>query len=102
MADWRIESHPIFPVPDQDSISFTWIGQTLRARAGETIASALFANGIRIFGYHPKDGSPQGIFCANGQCAECKLFIGENRAETLDILAPLSLYRNFGKREALK
>jgi len=23
------------------------------------IASALFANGVRVFGHHPKDGSPQ-------------------------------------------
>jgi NADPH-dependent 2,4-dienoyl-CoA reductase/sulfur reductase-like enzyme/Fe-S-cluster-containing hydrogenase component 2 len=35
------------------------------------ISSALFANGIHIFGHHPKDSSPQGIFCANGQCAQC-------------------------------
>jgi glycine/D-amino acid oxidase-like deaminating enzyme/Fe-S-cluster-containing hydrogenase component 2/bacterioferritin-associated ferredoxin len=35
------------------------------------IASALFAHGIRVFGHHPKDGAPQGIFCANGQCAQC-------------------------------
>ena len=32
---------------------------------------ALLANGIRVFGHHPKDNSPQGIFCANGQCAQC-------------------------------
>jgi NADPH-dependent 2,4-dienoyl-CoA reductase/sulfur reductase-like enzyme/ferredoxin len=38
---------------------------------GETIASALFANGVRTFGHHAKDGAPQGIFCANGQCAQC-------------------------------
>ena len=38
---------------------------------GEMISSALFANGIHIFGHHPKDGSPQGIFCANGQCSQC-------------------------------
>ncbi len=43
----------------------------MSAYAGETIASALFAHGIRIFGHHPKDGAPQGIFCANGQCAQC-------------------------------
>jgi len=43
----------------------------LFALEGETIAAALFANGIRSFGHHPKDGSPQGIFCANGQCAQC-------------------------------
>ncbi len=39
--------------------------------AGEMISSALFANGIHIFGHHPKDNSPQGIFCANGQCSQC-------------------------------
>ncbi|MBE0697147.1 MAG: FAD-dependent oxidoreductase, partial [Anaerolineaceae bacterium] len=33
--------------------------------------SALFANGIRMFGRHHKDGAPQGIFCANGQCSQC-------------------------------
>lgn len=71
MTNWRIESHPILPIPDRETVEFTWRGQTLQAKAGETIASALFANGVRIFGYHPKDGSPQGIFCANGQCAQC-------------------------------
>ncbi|MBP7870319.1 MAG: FAD-dependent oxidoreductase, partial [Candidatus Saccharicenans sp.] len=48
-----------------------WRGQELTAREGETIASALFANGVRIFSYHHRDGAPQGIFCANGQCAQC-------------------------------
>ena len=28
---------------------------------------------MRIFGHHHKDGSPQGIFCANGQCAQCSV-----------------------------
>jgi NADPH-dependent 2,4-dienoyl-CoA reductase/sulfur reductase-like enzyme/Fe-S-cluster-containing hydrogenase component 2 len=71
IKNYRIDSHPILPIPTRETIEFTWKGQPLQAQAGETIASALFANGIRIFGYHPKDGSPQGIFCANGQCAQC-------------------------------
>jgi sarcosine oxidase, subunit alpha len=71
MGQWRIESHPILPIPDREQVAFTWKGRAFQALAGETIASALFANGVRIFGYHPKDGSPQGIFCANGQCAQC-------------------------------
>ena len=50
---------------------FKWNGQKFTAREGDTIASALFANGIRIFGHHPKDGFPQGLFCANGQCSQC-------------------------------
>ncbi len=43
----------------------------MRAYEGETISAALFANGVRIFGHHHKDDAPQGIFCANGQCAQC-------------------------------
>ncbi len=46
-------------------------GKRIFAREGEVISSALFANGIRTFGHHHKDGSPQGMFCANGQCAQC-------------------------------
>lgn len=43
----------------------------MEARSGEPIASALYANGIRVFGHHTKDHSPQGLYCANGQCAQC-------------------------------
>lgn len=71
MTDYRIQSHPILAAEEREIFAFTWQGHSLQARAGETIATALFANGIRTFGYHPKDGSPQGIFCANGQCAQC-------------------------------
>jgi sarcosine oxidase subunit alpha len=76
MTDYRIKAHPILPVEPlqsakQPAFAFRWQGQELVARQGETIAAALFANGVRIFGHHPKDGAPQGIFCANGQCAQC-------------------------------
>lgn len=71
MPDFRIQKHPILAVEARQSIPFTWKGKPLSGRKGETIAAALFANGIRIFGHHPKDKSPQGIFCANGQCSQC-------------------------------
>jgi len=71
MADYRIGEHPILPIEPRESVAFYWQGRKLIAKQGETIASALFANGVRIFGHHPKDGAPQGIFCANGQCAQC-------------------------------
>ena len=67
----RIERHPILHVSRGEPFRFTFAGRSLIAYPGETIAAALFANGIRIFGHHPKDGSPQGLFCANGQCAQC-------------------------------
>lgn len=71
MADNRILSHPILTPTHGEEIGFTFNGKTLTARKGEMISSALFAHGIRIFGTHEKDGAPQGIFCANGQCAQC-------------------------------
>jgi NADPH-dependent 2,4-dienoyl-CoA reductase/sulfur reductase-like enzyme/Pyruvate/2-oxoacid:ferredoxin oxidoreductase delta subunit len=71
MIERRIARHPILSVEPRESVPFRWQGRELMARQGETIASALLANGVRVFGHHPKDGSPQGIFCANGQCAQC-------------------------------
>jgi len=71
VSEFRIAEHPILPVPERPGFEFTWKGQVMHACEGETIASALFANGVRIFGHHHKDGAPQGIFCANGQCAQC-------------------------------
>jgi NADPH-dependent 2,4-dienoyl-CoA reductase/sulfur reductase-like enzyme/Fe-S-cluster-containing hydrogenase component 2/bacterioferritin-associated ferredoxin len=78
MAQYRIEKHPILSVPVRKKIEFTWQGNKLIAQEGETIAAALFANGIHIFGHHHKDGSPLGIFCANGQCSQCMVIADGN------------------------
>ncbi|MEJ5357510.1 MAG: 2Fe-2S iron-sulfur cluster-binding protein [Desulfobacterales bacterium] len=67
----RIERHPILPVPAREDVPFTWDGKPLSGFRGEMIASALAACGIHVFGRHRKDGSPQGLFCANGQCSQC-------------------------------
>ena len=67
----RITKHPILEIPENKEISFTWNGKKLTGYEGEMISSTLFANGIQIFGHHPKDNSPQGLFCANGQCSQC-------------------------------
>ncbi|RPI23065.1 MAG: FAD-binding protein, partial [Chloroflexota bacterium] len=71
MPDFRVTKHPILPIPIRQPVSIYWKGDLIQAQTGDTIASALFANGIRIFGHHHKDGAPLGIFCANGQCAQC-------------------------------
>ena len=78
MGENRISRHPILDVPDRRKVTFTWNGRPLEGHAGEMIASALIANGIHVFGHHHKDHSPQGIFCANGQCSQC-LVIADGR-----------------------
>ncbi len=67
----RITKHPILTIPQQKPIAFFWQDKLLTGNEGETISAALFANGIKVFGHHHKDGSPMGIFCANGQCSQC-------------------------------
>jgi NADPH-dependent 2,4-dienoyl-CoA reductase/sulfur reductase-like enzyme/Pyruvate/2-oxoacid:ferredoxin oxidoreductase delta subunit/bacterioferritin-associated ferredoxin len=67
----RIKEHPILEIKEKKSVPFYWNDQKLFAHEGEMIASALIAHGIHVFGHHVKDKSPQGIFCANGQCAQC-------------------------------
>jgi NADPH-dependent 2,4-dienoyl-CoA reductase/sulfur reductase-like enzyme/Fe-S-cluster-containing hydrogenase component 2/bacterioferritin-associated ferredoxin len=71
MTKHRITNHPILEVTKKREVTFTWNGEQLTGNEGEMISSALFANDIHIFGHHPKDNSPQGIFCANGQCSQC-------------------------------
>ncbi len=89
MNEFRITKHPILTPKSDAPIEFTWQGKTLTGLAGETIAAALFANGIHVFGHHHKDGSPQGIFCANGQCSQCMVLAGQKPVKAcMEMLEP--------------
>lgn len=73
----RITRHPIVPPAEgKREVSFTFDGVGMKGFEGEMISSALFANGVARFSLHHKDGSPQGIFCANGQCSQCTVIVG--------------------------
>jgi NADPH-dependent 2,4-dienoyl-CoA reductase/sulfur reductase-like enzyme/NAD-dependent dihydropyrimidine dehydrogenase PreA subunit/bacterioferritin-associated ferredoxin len=89
MAEYRVAEHPILPIEPRESVVFYWQGRKLIAKQGETIASALFANGVRTFGHHSKDGAPQGIFCANGQCAQCLVLAGSTPVKScMELVRP--------------
>ena len=74
----RIDEHPILTPLGEAVVPFFFQGEPLMARRGETIATALYANGIRVFGHHRRDDAPQGLFCANGQCSQC-LVVADGR-----------------------
>jgi len=68
----RIGVHPVLDPPAaRREISFRFDGVDMLGLEGEAISAALIANGITRFSEHRRDGAPQGIFCANGQCAQC-------------------------------
>jgi hypothetical protein len=72
----RIEAHPILaPLPTVPSVAFSFDGQTVEGRAGEPIAVALLAAGVRILRTMPRFGDARGGYCMIGRCADCLVIV---------------------------
>ncbi|MDP6085701.1 MAG: 2Fe-2S iron-sulfur cluster-binding protein [Nitrospinota bacterium] len=52
-------------------IIFRFDGRTYEAHPGDTVASALYAAGIRTFSRSFKYHRPRGLFCVSGNCPNC-------------------------------
>ncbi len=70
----RIEEHPILKFKRENKINFYFNGVKMEAYEGETIASALHANGIRVLS-HSLKGRPRGFFCGIGKCSSCLMTV---------------------------
>ena len=72
----RVDRHPVLDVPEApETVAFTFDGRPLRGRRSEMLSSALLAHDLPVLGRHRRDGAPQGIFCANGQCSQCQVLV---------------------------
>jgi predicted molibdopterin-dependent oxidoreductase YjgC len=60
------------------AVAFTVDGATVTGIAGESLATALLAAGIRRLRSSPKSGASRGIFCMMGSCQECLVRVGGN------------------------
>ena len=60
-------------VPDciRDQVTFTFDGIRITASAGDSVAAALLAAGIRACRTTPVSGAPRGPYCMMGVCFEC-------------------------------
>ena len=54
-------------------VTFTFHGAPVRGFEGDTLASALFAEGQRIFSRSFKYHRPRGLLCCRGSCPNCML-----------------------------
>ena len=69
----RILDHPVLgKLTDQHPVPFTFDGKIYEGIEGDTIASALLANGVRTLREHEHSGNPRGIYCNIGHCFECR------------------------------
>jgi sarcosine oxidase subunit alpha len=52
-------------------VTFTFDGRDVEAYEGDTLGSALYASGVRIFTRSFKYHRPRGLMCCSGSCASC-------------------------------
>jgi len=71
----RIQNHPILSFNRGKQIKFYYNGKELIGYEGETIAAALYADGIFKFSESKKLNRPRGIFCAIGHCSSCLMTV---------------------------
>lgn len=72
----RVQDHPILGKRSSGKpITMFLDGEPLVVYEGETIASALMAEGKRVFRYTRKERSPRGYFCGLGRCTDCTMTV---------------------------
>jgi predicted molibdopterin-dependent oxidoreductase YjgC len=59
----------------REPFEITVDGRTVTAYLGETVASALFAAGIRVLRHTAKQGKPRSVFCGIGVCYDCLITV---------------------------
>lgn len=71
-----IEAHPVLgPLAPREEVTFYYNGAPVAAHAGDTVAGALYACGVRVFGHTHKRGAPRGVFCSIGHCTDCMMTV---------------------------
>ena len=70
-----ITKHPILEFHHGEKVKFSFDGKEMEGFAGEPIAMALHANGIRIYRITPEKKRPRGFFCAIGKCSSCFMVV---------------------------
>lgn len=65
----RMSRLPTLKVDPRRRISFTYDGRSMTGCAGDTVATALFANGVRIFSRSVKYHRPRGLYSLDGESA---------------------------------
>lgn len=93
-ADGRLSSGPTCRVDFSRPLDFTFLGRAVRGYAGDTVASALHASGVRIFGRSLKYHRPRGLYSIDGESSNTFMAIDgvpNECAETTALRAGMSV-----------
>jgi len=81
----RLKNLPTLHIDAERVLSFTYRGKTYQGLEGDTVATALYANGIRVFGRSLKYHRPRGLYSLDGECSNAMMEVDgvpNVRAET--------------------
>ena len=73
----RTEPRPGEEIDRSFPVEFEFGGRTVRGLSGDTIASALYAEGTRVFSRSFKYHRPRGLLCCAGNCPNCLVTVGD-------------------------
>src|SRR5581483_984862 len=71
----RLQPQPAERIDRDTTLSFTYDGAPVSAYAGDTIGSALYAGGRRVFSRSFKYHRPRGLLCCSGRCPNCMMTV---------------------------
>ncbi|MBM3934357.1 MAG: FAD-dependent oxidoreductase [SAR202 cluster bacterium] len=71
----RLPLRPTHLIDQDKQVSFYFNGQQVSAYAGDTIGSALYASGVRIFSRSFKYHRSRGLLCGAGRCPNCLMTV---------------------------
>ncbi|HSE82490.1 MAG TPA: 2Fe-2S iron-sulfur cluster-binding protein [Gaiellaceae bacterium] len=71
----RLPPQPGERLAREHAVAFTFHDTTVRGFEGDTIASALFGEGQRVFSRSFKYHRPRGLLCCQGTCPNCMLTV---------------------------
>ncbi|WP_321340295.1 (2Fe-2S)-binding protein [Breoghania sp.] len=87
---------------DAPTVTFTFEGQTIEAKKGDSVAAALTAAGVLDLRSSVVSGESRGIFCMMGACFECLMNIDgqpNRQACMTEVSEGLVVLRQQGSRE---
>ena len=71
----RLSQLPTLRINPSEKRSLTYRGKTYQGVAGDTIATALFAGGVRVFGRSLKYHRPRGLYSLDGECSNTMMAV---------------------------
>jgi len=73
----RLIKHPVLDasLENRRTVTISVDGKTISVFEGESLAAALWAEGVISLGHNPNTGSNRGLYCGIGHCYECRVTV---------------------------